>query len=74
MVNIKALTYEEARLQYFIEQKDAAERRIKYWESRARAGEYNSRAHNNASEAGAEWNYLTDVVMLLSGGAKEGKQ
>lgn len=68
MVEIKVVTYEEARREYFEEQMQKAQRRIKYWDARIDR----SRPHNmkdpaalNAADAGWEYNFYKDALEAL---------
>lgn len=68
MVEIKAITYEESRREYFEEQMQKAQRRIKYWDARIDR----SRTHNmkdpaamNAADAGWEYNFYKDALEAL---------
>ena len=71
MIEIRVITYEEARLDYFINQRAAARRRLKYWAARA-AKAKSPLAHSidMVSDMADEWHYYNDVIGLL-GGPKE---
>lgn len=71
MLEIRAVTYEEARLDYFIKQRAAARRRLKYWAAKA-AKAKSPLVHSvyMVSDVADEWNYYNDVIGLL-GGQKE---
>ena len=68
MIEIKVMTYEESRREYFEEQMRKAQRRIKYWDARIDR----SRPHNmkdpaamNAADAGWEYNFYKDALEAL---------
>lgn len=72
-IEFKAITYEEARMEFFIQQRDAAKRRIEYWckpGNAVRVGAFES--HCRASQAGEEYAYYTDAIDALN--KMEGKQ
>ena len=69
MIEIKAMTYEESRREYFEEQVRKAQRRIKYWDARIdRSRPHNMRdpAAMNASDAGWEYNFYKDALEALA--------
>jgi hypothetical protein len=71
MVEIRAITYEDARLDYFIKQRAATRRRLKYWAAKAaKAKSPLARSIDMVSDVADEWHYLNDVIGLL-GGPKE---
>ena len=68
MVEIKVVTYEEARRECFEEQMQKARRRIKYWVARIdRSRPYNMKdpAALNAADAGWEYNFYKDALEAL---------
>ena len=66
MVEIKAITYEEARLEYFRKQRDSAERRMNYWCSAKQADRVGwMEASDRASEAGMQYNFYKDALEAL---------
>lgn len=59
-------SYEESRLEYFKEQRAAAERRMQYLVNRAvKAPCYLDDVHDRAAEAGAVYSYYNDVIEML---------
>ena len=69
---IKTVTYEEARLSYFIAQRKSAANSLKYWARKWRisGSAYNPTYLVNVENAADVWNYYNDVIGLL-GGPKE---
>lgn len=66
MSNLKVVTYEEARLKYFREQRDAAERRVNYWCNAKQADRVGwMEASDRASEAGMQYNFYKDAIVAL---------
>lgn len=66
MVEFKAISYEESRLEYFRKQRDSAERRMNYWCRPKQADRVGwMEASDRASEAGAQYNYYKDALEAL---------
>lgn len=70
MIELRAVTYEEARMEHFVQKREEAARKIKYWGARAHKSSMMDVSQNKAADAGWEWNYYNDVIGLL-GGPKE---
>lgn len=65
-IEIKVMTYEESRLEFFERQREAAQRRIEYWCKPGQADRVGVlEAHDRASKAGAEVCYYTDAIHAL---------
>ena len=63
MIKFESLTYEEARMKYFIEQRDSAERRVNYWCGPKQADRVGwMEASDRASEAGMQYNFYNDAI------------
>lgn len=63
MAELKAITYEESRLEYFRKQRDAAERRMNYWCNAKQADRVGwMEASDRASEAGMQYNFYKDAI------------
>lgn len=75
MFELKSMTYEESRKEYFEELKAEAVRKMEYWSKRVdKDGPWDPRARANvhASEWGAVVNYLNDALKALEVMPKEG--
>lgn len=65
-ITLKSITYEEARLEYFREQKVKAEHSLKYWANRAVKDPcYISGTHDKACEAADRISFYNDVIKIL---------
>lgn len=64
MPELRTVSYEEARLKYFREQRDAAERRMDYWRRLVKKGNTAGwlEAQDRASQAGFEYNFNKDAL------------
>ena len=70
-LTIKSITYEEARLEYFREQKAKAERSLQYWANRAVKDPcYISGTHAKACDAADRISFYTDVIKKLEDDGK----
>lgn len=69
---LKAVTYEEARYEFFLQKLHEAERKLEHWQKRlALAKGYNAvNAHDICSKLGWEVNFYKDALRCL-GGAEE---
>lgn len=67
MAELKVITYEESRLEYFRKQRDSAERRINYWCRPKQANRVGwMEASDRASEAGMQYNFYKDALEALA--------
>lgn len=66
MFTLESITYEEARLEYFREQKAKAERSMQYWVNRAvKEPCYISGTHDKACDAADRVSFYADVIKML---------
>lgn len=66
MVELKAISYEESRLEYFRKQRDSAKRRMNYWCGAKQADRVGwMEASDRASEASAQYNFYKDALKAL---------
>lgn len=68
MVEIKAISYEQARKDFFELEMQKAQRRMKYWETRidrTRPNNLMDVAHGKAADAGWEYNFYNDALEAL---------
>lgn len=68
MVEIKSMTYEQARRDYFELEMQRAQNRIEHWKrklEKAKSGTAQIEAHKNASDAGWEYNFYKDALEAL---------
>lgn len=71
MVELKAISYEESRLEYFRKQRDSAKRRMNYWCGAKQANRVGCmEASDRASEAGAQYNFYKDALEALAAQSK----
>lgn len=66
---MKVVSYEQTREDYFRDQMARAEMQLKAWQSRLRAAKntiQEMEAHDNASNAGWIYNYYKDAIEALS--------
>ena len=71
MIEIKAITYAQARTEFFRSRMERAQRQIKYWQARIRA--YDNPDKNmkylkyleRASGAGQEYNFYKDALQAI---------
>lgn len=69
MNTLKSITYGEARLTYFREQKAKAERSMQYWINRSVKDPcYISEAYDKACAAADRANFYDDVIKMLEVG------
>lgn len=67
MIELKAITYEESRLEYFRKQRDSAKRRMNYWCGAKQADRVGwMEASDRASEASAQYNFYKDALEALA--------
>lgn len=67
MVELKAISYEESRLEYFRKQRDSAKRRMNYWCGAKQANRVGwMEASDRASEASAQYNFYKDALEALA--------
>lgn len=67
MVELKAISYEESRLEYFRKQRDSAKRRMNYWCGAKQANRAGwMEASDRASEASAQYNFYKDALEALA--------
>ena len=60
----KAITYEEARYEFFLQKKHEAERKLQWYEKRLKKahGHWAMHLHDVCSDLGAEINYYDDAM------------
>ena len=69
MSALKSITYGEARLSYFREQKAKAERSMQYWINRSVKDTcYHCVSYYKACDAADRMNYYDDVIKMLEVG------
>lgn len=67
MVELKAISYEESRLEYFRKQRDSAKRRMNYWCGAKQANRVGwMETSDRASEASAQYNFYKDALEALA--------
>ena len=67
MVELKAISYEESRMEYFRKQRDSAKRRMNYWCGAKQADRVGwMEASDRASEASAQYNFYKDALEALA--------
>ena len=67
MVELKAISYEESRMEYFRKQRDSAKRRMNYWCGAKQADRVGwMEASDRASEASAQYNFYKDTLEALA--------
>ena len=65
-ITIVPLSYEEARLDFFREQRTVAKRRMDYWAARIKPTTTPMRPeYEKVTRAADEWNYYNDIVLML---------
>lgn len=67
MAELKAVSYEEQRADHFRKLMEKAQRKIDWWQAAGRSlnRSYNSRWHNECSEAGMQYNFYKDALEAL---------
>lgn len=68
MVEIKAITYEQARSDFLKAEMEKAQNRMKFWQTKIKKAKNaiaEMGAHDNASNAGWEYNYYKDALEAL---------
>ena len=67
MAKLKAVSYEEQRADHFRELMKKAQRKIDWWQAAGRSlnRSYDSRWHNECSEAGIQYNFYKDALEAL---------
>lgn len=69
MVEIKAVTYEETRSDFLKAEMEKAQNRMKFWQTKikkAKNAVAEMEAHDNASNAGWEYNFYKDALEALA--------
>ena len=68
MAQIKAVSYEEQRSEHFRKLMEKMQRKIDWWQSAGRSfnRNYNSRWHNECSEAGRQYSFYKDALEALN--------
>lgn len=63
---VVSLSYEDARLEFFRAQREAARRRMKYWQGLVKPTTTPMHEeYHNATEAAEQWSYYNDIVKML---------
>ena len=67
MIEIKVVSYEEQRTEHFRELMKKMQRKIDWWQAAGRSlnRSYNSRWHNECSEAGVQYSFYKDALEAL---------
>lgn len=69
MIEIKSMSYEECRAEHFKELMKKMQRKIDWWQDKARNSlgpvSILSRAHHECSEAGIQYNFYNDALEAL---------
>lgn len=66
---VVSLSYEDARLEFFRAQREAARRRMEYWKLRIKPTTTPMHPeYHNVTEAAEHWNYYNDIVEMLEAG------
>ena len=68
MVKIKAITYGQARTDFLKAEMEKAQNRMKFWQTKIKKAKNaiaEMEAHNNASNAGWEFNFYRDALEAL---------
>ena len=68
MVEIKAITYEQARTDFLKAEMEKAQNRMKFWQTKIKKAKNaitEMEAHDNASNAGWEYNFYKDALEAL---------
>lgn len=68
MIEIKAITYEQARTDFLKAEMEKAQNRMKFWQTKIKKAKNaiaEMEAHDNASNAGWEYNFYKDALEAL---------